>query len=81
MTKKEKSLAKNLKNNSFQLKFNLKIYSEDSIKQGVEDFKKIAHIHLKKENDSMKAKIIPKKEIKYLDKEFSNYVLGVMMNK
>lgn len=62
-------------------KFSKRFYSEEIIKEAIQDYNEVADIEISSDEDYIITKITPKEDIKELDGEFSNYVLGLMMNK
>jgi len=62
-------------------KFSKKFYSEEIIKEAIQDYNEAADIEISSDENHIIAKITPKEDIKNIDGEFSNYVLGLMMNK
>ena len=58
------------------LKLNKNIYSEQAIKQTIEDFKNVCNCKFVKESSFFK--IVIESEEENADKEFANYVLALM---
>jgi len=63
------------------LKFSKKYYDLNSIMEAVSAYSKVAKISLKENRSNIIADIKPLAEIKDIEKEFANYVLGIMLNK
>lgn len=63
-----------------QIKFSKKFYSNEAIKKAAIDYKNIAEISLEEDESTITATITPKEDIKNISKEFSNYVLGLIVN-
>ena len=60
------------------MKLNRKFYSREAISQAISDFSEVCDARIS--DDSFTVEIRPKEEIDDLEKEFSNYVLGLMQN-
>jgi hypothetical protein len=58
---------------------NKKFYNIEAVKESLNDFKEVCNGKILNEN--IEVELIPKEEIANLEKEFCNYVLGLMKNK
>ncbi len=60
------------------IRLNNKIYCRKAIKLALEDYKDICAGKII--DESFEVKLSPKQETKYLEKEFCNYIIGIMKN-
>ena len=62
-----------------KIKFNHQFYKKEAIEEAINDFRTLCDGRIL--NMEITVEIIPKENIKNLEEEFSNYVLGLMKNK
>jgi len=61
-----------------RLVLNSKFYKKEAVKQAIKDFKNACDAKIL--NNKIEVELKPKENVKNLEHEFSNYVLGLMKN-
>jgi hypothetical protein len=62
-----------------RIKLNRNLYCIEAVQKAIEDFKEVCDCKVL--NDSIEIELVPKENIENLEKEFYNYVLGLMKEK
>jgi NADP-dependent 3-hydroxy acid dehydrogenase YdfG len=80
MKKNQTKKIKQKKSENCEKIFSLDIYNLNSIKNAIKDYKEIADIKIDILDNNAIINIKQKEDIPNIEYEFSNYVLGLMMN-